>query len=148
MEALIEINNKTTAKISKQLLADILKKTVEKSGYVCLKKKTVHVSVAAVEEKEIEEINYQYRKKKAPTDVLSFAEYNSLDELCGEEEQVVSLGELIICPSIIEESLHDQSFSKHQEYVYIVSHGILHLLGFDHGEIMYGIQDEIVAQLS
>lgn len=148
MQTLVEINNKTNALISQSIVSEILVKTIELSDFSCLLKKDVQLSIAVVEAREIQEINNKYRKKDSPTDVLSFADYEDPREICNDKSQTIFLGELILCPEIIEQCLHDSNFSKENEYVYIVSHGILHLLGYDHGELMYGIQDKVVAQLS
>ena len=147
MQTLVEINNKTKTKISEKILSDILVKTVEFSHLSCLLKKDIQLSVAVVDANEIRQINHKYRKKDSPTDVLSFADYENPEEICKDDSPIIFLGELILCPEIIEETKHDENFSISNEYAYIISHGILHLLGYDHGEMMHGIQDKVVAQL-
>lgn len=84
-------------------------------------------------------LNQQYRDKNYATDVLSFS--------TGE-----GLGELVMCPQVLEKQAKEHGLSFQEETAYMVIHGILHLLGFDHerskagAHRMYGIQDQIFAR--
>ena len=74
-----------------------------------------------VDAKEMQKLNFAYRKKNKPTDVLSF------DPI---EEQ--DLGELILCPAVLRKQAKDHQLSYEVELGYMVLHGVLHLLGYDH----------------
>lgn len=144
MKNCVQINNQTDFKFSSAKFEKILSETILASKAECLKEKEFELSVAFVSPSEIATINKAYRNKNKVTDVLSFAEYENMEELCQETEKNVMLGELIICPEFIKESAQKQGFTFENEFGYIVSHGILHLLGYDHGEKMFSLQEEIV----
>lgn len=146
MQAVVQLNNKTSYDFSRAFFEKILKETLRQLETECLTQTELQLSVALIEEEEIKEINSKYRQKDKPTDVLSFAEYEQLTALCAaaEKQKELLLGELIICPSYVEKSARMQDFSLENEFVYIVSHGILHLLGFDHEEEMFAIQQRVV----
>ena len=100
-----------------------------------------NVTVAFVNQEEIQKLNYKFRKKNQITDILSFAPVEK-----------GFLGELVICLSVLsEKKLED--FSKKQWLYYLVLHGLLHLLGFEHekkeaeAQKMYALQDSIFEKL-
>ena len=92
------------------------------------------VSVTFVNNDRIQEINRQYRDKDQPTDVISFA----LEEM-GEGEIEVSgsgmpriLGDIIVSLTKAEEQASEYGHSFSRELGFLVVHGFLHLLGYDH----------------
>lgn len=149
MKFILEVNNKTTQKYPKTFFADIFKYSMELADVACLAEKTVELSVALVDEDEMHALNKQYRKKDSPTDVLSFCEYENLEELCTESnasfEQPVFIGELILCPTYIKRNADEDGESMEYALTYIIAHGILHLLGYPHGKKMFAMQ-KLVAQ--
>jgi len=110
----VEINNKTKQKIDLAL--------VKKVGEIFLKryKKTSKaVSVAFVEGERMRQLNKNYRGIDKTTDVLSFI---------GEGDD---LGEIIIDFSQIKRQAKKYNNSVRQELIFILIHGLLHLLGYD-----------------
>ena len=94
------------------------------------------LTVTFLSEKSIKELNFRFLGKNKPTDVLSFSPT--------EED---SLGELAIyCDS--KRAAH-QGLTAEEEVFYLLAHGILHLLGYNHenggkeAKQMYSIQDDI-----
>jgi len=84
-----------------------------------------------INDSEIHQINLQYRQKNSPTDVITFALFADSEPkfvLDGE----ISLGEIIISPETVFRQSKENGNSFEKELYYIISHGILHLLGFDH----------------
>ncbi|NTV40877.1 MAG: rRNA maturation RNase YbeY [Candidatus Moranbacteria bacterium] len=151
MKYLVEINNKTKEKISKKKVETIFEKTVVLALGESFEGKKFELSLALVGEAEIKTLNKQYRKKDTPTDVLSFAEYEGrkkmlLSDLNAEKSEVF-LGELIICPSFVRESAVEDGEIFDFAMTNIISHGILHLLGFSHGEKMFSIHKKVAKKL-
>ncbi len=70
---------------------------------------------------EIHQMNLTYRHLDYPTDVLSFEEH--------EEDY---LGEIFICMDKVKEQALLYEHSEEREFAFLVCHGILHLLGYDH----------------
>ncbi len=87
-------------------------------------------------------MNFQFRQKNYATDVLSF---ESMD---GD-----SFGELIMCPQVLRKQAKEHGLLFREELAYMMTHGMLHLLGYDHetserdAQIMFSIQDEIFDRL-
>ncbi len=91
-----------------------------------------------VSKKEIRALNKTYRKKDRLTDVLSFESY---------EKGV--LGELVFCPDVISKQALEHGFLFKEEFIYLMLHGVLHLLGYEHEggrletEKMFELQDKL-----
>ena len=82
---------------------------------------------------EIQRINKEYRQKDCPTDVISFAIFADSEE--NERfifDNEINLGEIIISLDKIEEQAKENNISFDEELNFILSHGILHCLSFDH----------------
>jgi probable rRNA maturation factor len=88
-------------------------------------------------------INQAFRRKDYATDVLSFPG----------EETFGSLGELILCPQVLKRQAKEHGLSFREELTYMLIHGVLHLLGFDHeqsekeAQKMFRLQDQIFDKL-
>ena len=77
------------------------------------------------------EINREYRNKDYPADIITFAIFaDSEDKFVFDGE--INLGEVIIALDKVIEEADKKSVSKEYELSFLISHGILHLLGFDH----------------
>jgi len=151
MRYLVEINNKTKEKISKQKIETVFKKTVVLALGESFKGKKFELSLALVGEAEIQLLNKAYRKINKATDVLSFAEYEGRQALILQnlktEGSETFLGELIICPAYVRKNAIEDGETFEFAMTYIVSHGILHLLGFSHGKKMFALQRAVAQAL-
>lgn len=92
------------------------------------------VSVTLVDDAAIRQLNLQYRGKDSATDVLSFSQLDgdrlSLGSLPAEVP--VPLGDIVISMPRMAEQALEYGHSEHREYGFLLVHGLLHLLGFDH----------------
>ncbi len=118
-------------KITEYLLAQ---KEVEKASCLCDEKyQSLFFDIVFMNNEEIHKINNEYRKKDSPTDVITFAMFADAPK---EERFVfdgeVHLGEILISLDKIEEQAKENNVSFEEEMYYIIAHGVLHLLGFDH----------------
>ena len=114
---MIEINNTTQSTIDEVLL----KKTAE----MVLKGEKVtnsELSVAIVGPKRMQELNKKYRKKDKAANVLSFKE--------GE----LSLGEVVLCPQEVRKDAKKYGILFKEALAWMLIHGILHLLDYNHEE--------------
>lgn len=79
------------------------------------------------------EINKQYRAKDYPADIITFAVFADSDK---SERFVldddINLGEIIIALDKMVDGAKEKGISKEDELAFFISHGIMHLLGFDH----------------
>lgn len=155
MKINIEVNNKTQSPIEDSFFVKIAQKTIEGSGLDFLFSpaggKEISVSVALVSEAEMQKLNKKYRQKDNVTDVLSFFEYETIEELkkavedslCQPEGGGIFLGELILCYNDIKKYTEIEGINFEFELAKVFAHGILHLLGFLHGKEMFSLQEKI-----
>jgi probable rRNA maturation factor len=101
------------------------------------------LNIVFLDRGEAKKMNFSFRGKNYATDILSF-------EPISEGE----LGELILCPQVINRQAKEHGLTEREELGYMLIHGCLHLLGYDHevdeGEAkrMYRLQDKIFAQMT
>jgi len=139
---LIEVNDLVKLGINDNFFEVVGQETLKK--VINIDKKSFSISVALVSETEISSINTRYRENENPTDVLSFSEDVNILNLCdNDEERDIFLGEIILCPDYIKKSSRQQGVTFEFELAYIFAHGILHLLGFNHGKEMFLIQQKV-----
>ena len=117
------INNSSGEKIDRSRI----KKIAKRAG----KKKWI-VSVSFVKKNKMKMLNKKYRKKNAPTDVLSFT-----------MKEGSLLGDVVVCPSIAKVNAVKYGSTFRDEIARLVVHGLLHLLGYEHGKKMFDLQDKI-----
>jgi len=89
------------------------------------------ISISFVDNEKIKEMNKFYRDKDSVTDVLSFPQYDSIEEI-NDEEGYLSLGDIVISLDKVEKQAKEYEHSFERELLYLTTHGMLHLLGFDH----------------
>ena len=98
------------------------------------------ITIRLVDEKEITQLNSDYRGKNKATNVLSFPVENDFPDLLSVEAhaevddltQFDLLGDVVICHSVIVNEAMAQSKSMLDHYAHMVVHGVLHLCGYDH----------------
>jgi probable rRNA maturation factor len=157
----LTIVNRSKSEISKPFVKSWVLKlsshVPELSGYSQL-------VLAFVSSKEMRALNKKYRGKDYATDVLSFepVDFESfspepVSKPRGSKPRKTSkarpLGELVFCLSVIKRQakVHDLTFD--QELGYMIIHGILHLLGYEHenspteAKKMFKLQDQTFAKL-
>lgn len=109
------------------------------------------VSVTLVDNEFIHELNKNYRKVDRPTDVISFAFLDGIqnkDEIFKSKDEIC-LGEIYISVEKALEQAKEYGHSEQREFCFLFVHGILHLLGFDHmcledEKVMFALQDVIL----
>lgn len=140
MKLTLEINKKIACLISDNFFSGVARKTIELSSYRFLGSKNIILSLAVIGNDEMKKINRQFRKKDCATDVLSFPNYKK-DQLSRLKEKTLFLGEILIDFPYIKKSAKMRDIEIKDELGYVVSHGILHCLGFSHGKKMFEIQN-------
>jgi probable rRNA maturation factor len=90
--------------------------------------------ITLVDEAAMETLHQQWMDLPGPTDVMSFP----MDELRpGREDQEPDegvLGDIVLCPSVAAKQAKEAGHATAEELLLLTTHGILHLLGFDHAE--------------
>jgi len=118
------------------------------------------ISISFVDNQEMQDLNKEYRNIDAPTDVLSFSmlEFEEDDEgfesdLNDYIEEELPLGDIVISVERAIEQAGEYGHSKDREIAFLLVHGMLHLLGYDHEEkaderVMFQKQDTILGILN
>ncbi len=109
------------------------------------------VDVSFVDDETIHQINKDYRGVDRVTDVISFAFNDDKDPAhqINDPDIEKMLGEILISVPQAERQAKDIGNSLYRELSFLFTHGLLHLLGYDHmkkedEKIMFGLQDEIL----
>ena len=107
------------------------------------------LGIVFVDEAAMEQLHLQWMDEPGPTDVLSFP----MDELRpGNEDNLTPaglLGDIVVCPQVAIAQAGAAGHSPLEEMLLLTTHGMLHLLGFDHAEPeeekeMFGVQRDIL----
>lgn len=111
----------------------------------------VEVSCVLVDDERIHEINREYRHIDRSTDVISFAMEDN-DQFYV-EDMPRTLGDIFISVDHAKKQAEEYGHSLRREMCFLFTHGILHLLGYDHmtdeqEKEMFGLQDQILGALS
>jgi probable rRNA maturation factor len=108
----------------------------------------VILDVACVSDQEIATLNARYRKKARPTDILSFGSFATPREVSRVRDRTIDIGQIILSPGFIARSAREDSVSWKREFTFVFSHGVLHLLGYDHSPRMFALQNRVTDQLA
>ena len=95
---------------------------------------SITLDIVFCDSKKTHELNRDYREKDYPADIITFAIFAD-DENRFIFDGDINLGEIVIAlDKVIEGVNRDISLSqnKEQELYFLISHGLMHLLGFDH----------------
>lgn len=141
----IEINNESEIKVDE---VRVLALATFALDYMHLHPDT-DLAIVFVDEPAMEVLHIQWMDEPGATDVLSFP----MDELRpGSEGQLTPaglLGDIVVCPQIAAKQAETAGHEPINEILLLTTHGVLHLLGFDHAEPeeekeMFGLQREIL----
>jgi probable rRNA maturation factor len=105
--------------------------------------------VLLVDRRAMEQLHLQWMDEPGPTDVLAFP----MDELRpggDDDPEPGLLGDVVLCPEVAEQQAREAGHSVEDELHLLCTHGILHLLGYDHAEPaeeqeMFGLQSRLLA---
>jgi probable rRNA maturation factor len=149
----VEIANESGVDVDEAALARLARHVLDEMGVHPL----AELSVLLVDEPAMAELHVRWMDEEGPTDVLAFP----MDELHPprpgglEPDDDPSgppglLGDVVICPQVAAVQAREALHSVADELDLLCTHGILHLLGYDHAEpaeltVMFGLQDRLIA---
>jgi len=104
------------------------------------------LNMVFVDDEEMTKLHIKWMDEEGTTDVLSFPM-----DLPDSKEQAVTLGDIVISPRVAAEQAKSGGHSVEHEIYILATHGLLHILGYDHVEladelIMFELQESIVAK--
>ena len=129
-----QVDEKDVIDKTKKLLTHYIAKLKDSS---CLAGKvydSITLDIVFCDSEKTHELNKEYRDKDYPADIITFAIFAD-DENSFIFDGDINLGEIVIAlDKVIDGVNKDISFSKNkeQELYFLISHGLMHLLGFDH----------------
>lgn len=141
----IEINNETQIAVDEPRVLRLARHALAELSI----HPKAELAIQFVDEAPMEVLHIQWMDEPGPTDVLSFP----MDELRpgseGEVNQPGLLGDIVICPQVAIRQAEAAGHEPINEILLLTTHGILHLLGFDHAEPdeekeMFALQKEIL----
>jgi probable rRNA maturation factor len=143
----IDVNNESGTEVDEQAILDIARYALTRMRIHPLSE----LSVIVVDTAAMEQLHIQWMDEPGPTDVLSFP----MDELrparAEDDNEPVPglLGDVVLCPEVAERQAKDAAHATAEELRLLTTHGILHLLGYDHAEPeeeaeMFGLQKHLL----
>ena len=110
---------------------------IEEAAKICLELEEVdsnltEISLTFVDMEEIQNLNREYRGIDSVTDVLSFPQFESKDEFPKVGE--IIMGDVVICTEKAMLQAEEFGHSPEREIIYLFTHSLLHLMGYDHME--------------
>ncbi|MFT4306101.1 MAG: rRNA maturation RNase YbeY [Microbacterium sp.] len=143
----IEITNESGVEVDETVLLRLMESNLAELHV----SPDADVAIMLVDEGAMEALHVQWMDEPGPTDVLSFP----MDELRpGTDESPTPpglLGDIVLCPQVAETQAAAASppHPTIDELVMLTTHGLLHLLGFDHAETdeakeMFGLQRDLI----
>jgi probable rRNA maturation factor len=152
----IEIANESGVEVDETALASLARHVLDGMRVHPL----AELSVLLVDEPAMTELHMRWMGEPGPTDVLAFP----MDEIrppqpggthadhsaAGPPEIPGLLGDVVICPQVAAVQAQQAHHDVGDEISLLCTHGILHLLGYDHGEpeehaVMFGLQDKLLS---
>ena len=143
----IDINNESGVAVGEAAIVALARHVLDQMGIHPL----AELSILLVDTAAMEQLHIQWMDEPGPTDVLSFP----MDELrparAEDDNEPVPglLGDVVLCPEVAEKQAKDAGHGTAEELRLLTTHGILHLLGYDHAEPeeeaeMFGLQKQLL----
>ena len=141
----IEISNESGIEVDETVLLRLMENNLSELHVSA----DADVAILLVDEGAMEALHVQWMDEPGPTDVLSFP----MDELRPGTEDAPTppglLGDIVLCPQVAETQAVAAKHSTLDELILLTTHGLLHLLGFDHAEPeeekeMFGLQRKLL----
>ncbi len=144
----VEVTGVAVPRFSKREIAAFTRKVLlTLDNLEKLEEEITEVSIAFVDDEAMTELNKRFRGKKKTTDVLTFPADDSYNEPSASGRP---LGDVVISVDQARRQAADEKHSLATEIRYLVLHGVLHALGYDHetdqGE-MNGLETEVRASV-
>jgi probable rRNA maturation factor len=141
----IEINNESTIEVDEAAIQRLVTYNLDQLHV----HPDAELGIVLVDEGAMEQLHVQWMDEPGPTDVLSFP----MDELRPGTEDAPTpaglLGDIVLCPQVAIGQAETAGHSTLEELFLLTTHGLLHLLGFDHAEPedekeMFGLQRDLL----
>jgi probable rRNA maturation factor len=129
----IFVANESGAVVDEQRLVDLSRHVLADLGVAPL----AELSILLVDVDTMEQLHVRYMEESGPTDVLAFPQDELDDRPVDDDDEAAPptlLGDVVLCPEVAAAQARSVGHTTTDELDILCTHGILHLLGFDHGE--------------
>jgi len=127
----IEINNESDTQVDELAITSVARHVLDNLGVNPM----AELSILVVDTEAMTTLHKQWMDLDGPTDVMAFP-MDTLDDKPGMEAQPgpALLGDVILCPEVAAAQAKAAGHSRDAELYLLTTHGVLHLLGYDHGD--------------
>jgi probable rRNA maturation factor len=152
----IEVENETAHEVDARALVSVARHVLDRLGV----DPRAEVAISLVDEDRMTELHVKWMDEPGPTDVMAFpmdevdvrtarATGRPLASRSADGEPLL-LGDVVLCPAVAQRQAAEAGHDTTDELALLTTHGVLHLLGFDHAEPeehteMFGLQGELLA---
>lgn len=126
----IEINNESGVEVPQEDLVRLIRHILTA---MFLHPQT-EVSVILADVETMEKLHIEWMDEPGPTDVLSFPMDEMRPGTPAAPSAVGLLGDIVLCPAVAQEQAQAAGHSMTEELLLLTTHGMLHLMGYDHAE--------------
>lgn len=129
-----EVNEKDIIEKTRRMLEHYISRLGAQSCLADKKYDSITLDMVFCDSEKTHELNRDYREKDYPADIITFAIFAD-DENSFIFDGDINLGEIVIALDKVIEGVNrdiSHSTNKEQELFFLISHGLMHLLGFDH----------------
>jgi probable rRNA maturation factor len=144
----IEVNNESGVAVDELAIASAARNVLESLGVNPL----AELSILVVDPEAMATLHKQWMDLDGPTDVMAFP-MDTLEDKPGKEAEAgpALLGDVILCPEVAAKQAEAAGHTSDDELFLLTTHGVLHLLGYDHGEPddetqMFELQTKLVTE--
>ena len=143
----VAINNESGVSIDEHAIVALAQFVLDEMAMHPL----AELSVMLVDEQTMSTLHKHFMDEDGPTDVLAFP-MDELRPLPGDEQPELGLlGDVVLCPDVAERQAVAAAHTMRSELELLCTHGILHLLGYDHSDAdeqreMFGLQSKLLAE--
>lgn len=133
------------------MIRSLDRETISKSAIKNLDKKTFSIGIVLCSDDKIKEINNTYRGKNQPTDVITFSLFADNKDMPIDID-IIELGEIFLSIDTVKKQAQEFNRTFEEEFYFLLAHGILHLLGFNHEndeklDFMINLQNKMVERI-
>ena len=121
------IQNHSRTKIDRQRVKRWVSLILKKLGYL-----KSEISILFIDDIEMRVLNKRYRGKDKTTDVLSFPQISDFKSAIRNPQFAILLGDVVISLETAKRQAKESGHPFNREVIILLTHGILHLLGYDH----------------
>ncbi|MBU3643136.1 MAG: rRNA maturation RNase YbeY [Candidatus Nanopelagicaceae bacterium] len=138
---MIEIENRSGQLVPESEIQKLLEFSIRELGL----HPECELTLAFINDAEMEELHIKWMDLPGSTDVMSFP----MDELKPNDPEPGILGDIVISPVFARAQAEKAGHSFEHEIKILAAHGLLHLLGYDHQEldeekVMFALQEDLV----